>query len=80
MRDAIVPGNSRSLWKAVKVAKDVNHNQLPKTLLANHVKINEGNTADVFASNFDKKKLQMLSAQLSSMKMFTTAKIKSILE
>ena len=55
MRDSIVPGNSSSLWKAVSVAKDVNYNQLPKTLFTNNVKISEGKTADAFASHFDKK-------------------------
>ena len=31
-RRSIVPGNSSSLWKAVKVAKDVNTNDLPNVM------------------------------------------------
>ncbi len=55
VRDSIVPGNSSSLWKAVNIAKDVNYNQLPKTLFANNVMIVESKTADAFASHFDSK-------------------------
>jgi hypothetical protein len=81
VRDSIVPGNSGSLWKAVSVAKDINHNQLPKPLFANNVKINEGDTADLMCLLYILiKKLETLSAQLSLRKMFTMEQRKSILE
>ena len=32
VRKSIVPGNERSLWKAVQIAKDVNTSFLPKVI------------------------------------------------
>ena len=39
VRKGIIPGNSKSLWKAVKLAKDVNTNELPSKMFHNGVLI-----------------------------------------
>ena len=33
VRKGIIPGNSKSLWKAVNIAKDVNSNEIPTKML-----------------------------------------------
>ena len=43
VRRIIVPGNNQSLWKAVKIAKDINTNDLPKAMFA------EGQRIEVLA-------------------------------
>ena len=55
VRKAIVPGNTKSLWKAVKIAKDTNTNVLPKTLFRNGLEIEEATISDEYASFFDQK-------------------------
>jgi hypothetical protein len=57
---AIVHGNSGSLWKAVKVANDMNHNQLPNVLFLTSVKITRSDISEVFAKHFDTKIKQTL--------------------
>ena len=51
----IVPGNSGSLWKAVKVANDANINQLPNILFLNDVEIGKSDILEVFAQHFSTK-------------------------
>jgi hypothetical protein len=55
VRQAIVPGNSGSLWKVVKVANDANIHQLPNILFLNNVEIGGGEISEVFAKHFDTK-------------------------
>ena len=55
VRKAIIPGNTKSLWNAVKIARDVNVSNLPNILYKNGVEIPAGNVADSFAGFFDKK-------------------------
>ena len=55
IRRCIKPGNSKSLWTAVKCAKDQNHNGLPATMLESGVEIPKANLPDRFANYFDKK-------------------------
>ena len=55
VRKLIVPGNTKSLWKAVNMAKDTCKNNLPKTLYENGVEIDQDKVADVFGSFFDRK-------------------------
>ena len=40
IRSAIIPGNSTSLWKAVRIAKEVDVRDLPNTIYENRVEIN----------------------------------------
>jgi exonuclease III len=55
LRKLIVPGNTKSLWKAVNMAKDTCNNIMPKTLFENGVEIDQDKVADVFGSFFDRK-------------------------
>ena len=50
-----MPGNSKSLWNAVRTAKDQNIEGFPKTIFSNGVKIPEGEIPDTVASFFDNK-------------------------
>ena len=55
VRKAIMPGNTRSLWNAVKIAKDTNTNALPKTMFRDELEIDESSLSDEYASFFDQK-------------------------
>jgi hypothetical protein len=55
VRKAIMPGNTRSLWNAVKIAKDTNTNELPKTIFRDSHEINESSISNEYASFFDQK-------------------------
>jgi hypothetical protein len=48
------PGNSKSLWSAVKCAKDLNHSGLPTTMMESGVEIPEENLSNKFTYYFDK--------------------------
>ena len=55
VRRGIIPGNSKSLWNAVKKAKDQNISQIPDNLTLNNVPICSTKIADIFANFFDEK-------------------------
>ena len=55
VRRGILPGNSKSLWTAVRIAKDQNIESLPKTLYSNGIEIPKDNVAEAFAGFFDAK-------------------------
>ena len=55
VRKGILPGNSKSLWKAVNIAKNINCTQLPDKLYPNGIEIPTSILADTFAEIFDKK-------------------------
>jgi hypothetical protein len=55
VRRGIIPGNSKSLWTAVRIAKDQNTECFPKVVFENGVKIPEDNIPDAFAAFFDSK-------------------------
>ena len=55
VRKGIVPGNSKSLWDAVKKAKDVNIKNLPDILFKSKVKLSENDHAAAFADFFNAK-------------------------
>ncbi len=61
VRKSVVPGNTSSLWKAVKVARDQNTNTLPKNLLMDNNEIGPDQLADKFALFFDNKIRSLLS-------------------
>jgi hypothetical protein len=51
----ILPGNSKSLWKSVYIAKDTNTDNLPPKMFLNNVYITNNQLSDVFAEFFDSK-------------------------
>ena len=59
VRRTIKPNNSHSLWKAVKIAKDVNQDALPKSMNENNITIPNVTLPDRFASFFHTKILNL---------------------
>ena len=55
VRRNIYPGNTGSLWKAVKKAKDVNTSDLPHTMYEDNVPIDENKLPDKIANQFNTK-------------------------
>ena len=55
VRKKLKPGNSKSLWDAVKTAKDIGTSTLPCSMTFGDVKIEEHERSDYFASFFDEK-------------------------
>ena len=54
VRRSIVPGNTQSLWRAVKVAKDTNTNELPNAMYRDGTLIEKNDLSENFAYFFDK--------------------------
>ena len=52
IRKVIVPGNSKTLWDAVKKAKDINVNHLPEFLYENNKVIPPNDEVNAFANFF----------------------------
>ena len=55
VRKGIIPGNSKSLWDAVKKAKDINSSGTPDVLFENDIKLNKKDHAVAFANFFSNK-------------------------
>ena len=55
VRQGIKPGNSKTLWEAVKIAKDQNIEDLPEKMNLNSVTIANEDLAEQFANMFEKK-------------------------
>ena len=55
VKRCIIPGNSSSLWRTVKTAKDVNTNSIPSTLYESGIEIENEQVAERFANYFDTK-------------------------
>jgi hypothetical protein len=55
VRRLIVPGNTGSLWKAVKTARDSTSNPLPNRLYLNDILVPGKELPDTFAAYFDSK-------------------------
>jgi hypothetical protein len=55
VRRGILPGNSKSLWDAVKIAKNKGVEVIPQVLYLNQQEIKKENSQDVFAGFFDNK-------------------------
>ena len=52
---SILPGNTKSLWNAVKVSKNTNISSLPPIMYLNEVEIATNDLPDAFAHFFDEK-------------------------
>ena len=55
IRLGIIPGNNKSLWDSVKIAKDLNAQTIPKNMTLNDIEIDENDRPDAFASFFKNK-------------------------
>ena len=62
IRNGILPGNSKTLWNAVKLAKDMNANSLPEILYENNVEIPCSKQAEVFATFFSEKVIKITNS------------------
>ena len=61
IRRSLIPGNNKSLWNAVNLAKDINLNSIPKIMKYNGIEINSTDLSDTFANFFDKKVKDIVS-------------------
>jgi hypothetical protein len=57
----VIPGNTGSLWKAVKIANDVNISSLPQRMYFNQKEIEPNCLEDMFAQHFDMKIKDVIS-------------------
>ena len=55
VRKGILPGNSKTLWRAVNIAKDMNPPKLPDVFIINDEPIPKNNVPDSFAEFFNNK-------------------------
>ena len=55
VRKGIIPGNNKSIWKAVNIAKDLNHDHMPPRMYNNRVEVAEDELPDCFADHFEGK-------------------------
>ena len=79
LRRKITPGNSKSLWDAVKLAKNINIQQMPQQMFKNNVPINDENLPDEFAEFFKLKVQNIVTEQTINNSVFNgTQKINSI--
>ena len=61
VRRGITPGNTLSLWSAVKIAKDINVTGLPGVMYLNNIKIPNIILAQKFADFFENKVKTIIS-------------------
>ena len=55
VRRGIIPGNSKTLWNAVKKSKDLNVNNLPDNLTLDGITVSQTDLPDIFAEFFSNK-------------------------
>ena len=55
VRKGIVPGDSKSLWKAVNIARDKNSDEIPSKMFKNAVEVDENEIPESFAEYFASK-------------------------
>ena len=58
VRKGITPGDSRSLWKAVNIAKDKNSSEIPSKMFNGNEEIDEDMLPESFSEYFSNKCLQ----------------------
>ena len=62
MRKGILPGNSKTLWHAVKIAKNQGPPQIPKNVHINNVPVASHEVSESFAKFFKEKVCQIVSS------------------
>ena len=55
VRKNILPGNSRSLWSAVNMSKDIGPDEIPSNMYYSEKRIPDGEVANCFAAFFEEK-------------------------
>ena len=55
IRQGLTPGNNKTLWDSVKIAKEQNINKLPEKMTYNNLPIDSKDLPDVFARHFKTK-------------------------
>ena len=55
VRQDIIPGNTKSLWNSVKIAKDISIDPIPKNMFKERNPVNEDSLCNEFAKFFDDK-------------------------
>ena len=63
VRKNLKPGNSKSLWKAVNMAKDIGSSSIPCKLTLGHITIREHGRSEYFAS-FSEDKVESIIEQV----------------
>jgi hypothetical protein len=53
VRKAIAPGNTKSLWQAVKIARDVHMSNYPNEMYASDIPVPKSELSNIFARFFD---------------------------
>ena len=61
VRKEIIPGNWRSLWRAVNIAKDLNQEDLPMQMNEDGIPITDNDLPDRFADYFEEKVMNLAS-------------------
>jgi hypothetical protein len=61
VRKAITPGNTKSLWQAVKIARDVHTSNYPNEMFASNVQVPKSELSNTFAKFFDNKIKDVMS-------------------
>ena len=74
VRRNIRPGNSKSLWDAVKIAKDINISKMPSNMTLNNIKINPFDLPDSFATHFAQKTQAIVNNQVVNDNVFNGTK------
>jgi hypothetical protein len=74
IRRKILPGNSKSLWDAVKIAKDINITSLPDEMFHSNIKIDQNLLPDTFADCFESKVRKIVNEQTISASVYNGRK------
>ena len=74
IRRKILPGNSKSLWDAVKIAKDINITSLPNEMFYSDIKIDQNLLPDTFADCFESKVRKIVNEQTISASVYNGRK------
>ena len=62
VRKGILPNNSKTLWHAVKVAKNVSESKITSNMSINNIPVSSDEISDRFAEFFERKVLDIVSS------------------
>ena len=80
VRRKIIPGNTKTLWDAVKIAKDVNNPKLPNHMLRNNTEIPKNELPNTFAEFFISKVNSIVDEQVISTQFTMVSKKLAVLK